>query len=105
MTTLGSDEPGKCEVSAELIQQSLFVCDNRHLAVQMGAIGGVGLSEKDIHAEIGDVIVNEELGRTHENQITIYGSVGLAFQDLIGAWNVYQKAIKLNKGRYINFLD
>ncbi|MEH7226686.1 ornithine cyclodeaminase family protein [Bacillus sp. JJ1566] len=105
ITSLGSDEPGKCEVSAELIQQSLFVCDDRQLAVQTGAIGGVGLSEDSIHAEIGEVITNDKLGRKNDEQVTIYGSVGLAFQDLVGAWHVYQKAKKFKIGRYINFLD
>ncbi|OCA88502.1 ornithine cyclodeaminase [Bacillus sp. FJAT-27225] len=104
ITTLGPDEPGKCEVSAELIEKSIFVCDDRGLAVQMGAIGGVGLTEDNIYAEIGEVITSEKLGRTNDDQFTIYGSVGLAFQDLVGAWHVYQKAKQLNRGRYINFL-
>jgi ornithine cyclodeaminase/alanine dehydrogenase-like protein (mu-crystallin family) len=105
ITTLGPDEPGKCEISAELIQRSLFVCDDRNLAVEMGAIGGAGLSEDYIHAELGEVIKNPKLGRTNDNQVTIYGSVGLAFQDLVGAWHVYQKARELNVGRFINFLE
>ncbi|MBS4195761.1 ornithine cyclodeaminase family protein [Lederbergia citri] len=104
ITTLGPDEPGKCEVSAELIEKSIFVCDDRGLAVQMGAIGGVGLTEDYIHAEIGEVIANKKIGRKNDNQFTIYGSVGLAFQDLVGAWHVYQKAKQQNQGRYINFL-
>ncbi|MGD6900324.1 ornithine cyclodeaminase family protein [Bacillus infantis] len=104
ITTLGPDEPGKCEVSAELIEKSLFVCDDRNLAVQMGAIGGAGLTKSDIHAEIGEVIMNRNSGRLNENQITIYGSVGLAFQDLVAAWHVYQKARKQNIGNYIDFL-
>ncbi|RFB12660.1 ornithine cyclodeaminase family protein [Bacillus sp. HNG] len=105
ITTLGSDEPGKCEVSAELIEKSIFICDDRDLAVQMGAIGGVGLTEDNIHAEIGEVINDQRLGRTNDDQITVYGSVGLAFQDLVGAWHVYQKAKELKQGRYIDFLE
>lgn len=104
ITTLGPDEPGKCEVSAELIEKSIFICDDKRLAVQMGAIGGAGLAEDNIHAEIGEVINNQSLGRANDDQITIYGSVGLAFQDLVGAWHVYQKAKELNQGNYIDFL-
>lgn len=104
ITTLGPDAPGKCEVSAELIEKSRFVCDDRELAVQMGAIGGAGLMEKNIHAEIGEVIIDRKLGRINNDQITIFGAVGLAFQDLIGAWHVYQKAKELKLGRYIDFL-
>nr|WP_304217258.1 ornithine cyclodeaminase family protein [Fredinandcohnia onubensis] len=104
ITTLGPDEPGKCEVSAELIEKSMFICDDKDLAVQMGAIGGVGLTEVNIHAEIGEVINDQSLGRTNDDQITVYGCVGLAFQDLVGAWHVYQKAKELKQGRYIDFL-
>ncbi len=39
VSTIGSDEPGKCEVSAEVIHNAVFVCDDRDLAVSMGAIG------------------------------------------------------------------
>lgn len=105
ITTLGPDEPGKCEVSAELIKKSIFVCDDRLLAVQMGAIGGVGLSKDAIHAEIGEIISEQKRGRTNDEQITIYGSVGLAFQDLVSAWYVYQKAKNVHIGRFINFLE
>ncbi|MFK3938058.1 ornithine cyclodeaminase family protein [Alkalihalobacillus sp. NPDC078783] len=105
ITTLGPDQPGKCEVSAELIKKSTFVCDNIKLSIEMGAIGGAGLLESDIHAELGDILTNQECGRVNDQQITIYGAVGLAFQDLVSAWYVYQKAKSLHKGRFINFLD
>jgi len=38
VTTLGADEPGKAEVSVEVIRSALFVCDDRYLAVGMGAL-------------------------------------------------------------------
>ncbi|SFJ18028.1 ornithine cyclodeaminase family protein [Thermoflavimicrobium dichotomicum] len=105
ITTLGPDEPGKCEIDAGLIKQALFVCDDRDLAVHMGAIGGAGLDQNHIHAELGEVISGDKVGRTSSEQITIYGAVGLAFQDLAAAWLVYQKANELKIGRFINFLE
>lgn len=105
ITTIGPDQPGKCEVSAELIEKSIFVCDDRDLAVQMGAIGGAGLTKNSINAEVGELIINKNLGRANDEQITIYGCVGLAFQDLVVAWQVYQNAIEKNKGYYIDFFS
>ena len=32
VSTIGPDEPGKCEVSAEVIRDAVFVCDDRDLA-------------------------------------------------------------------------
>lgn len=104
ITAVGPDEPCKAELSAELIKKALFICDDRELAVTMGALGGVGLTSEYVHAEIGEVINNQNLGRTSEEQITVYGFVGLAFQDLAGAWQVYRKAKELNVGQKIDFL-
>ena len=105
ITTLGPDEPGKCEVDAGIIQDGLFVCDDRDLAVSMGAIAGAGLSGDAIHAELGEIIAGLRPGRTDETQITIYGGVGLAFQDLVAAWHLYQQALKKPIGRKISFLS
>jgi ornithine cyclodeaminase len=104
ITTLGPDEPGKCEVDAALIRQSVFVCDDRGLAVTMGAIGGAGLTAGAIAAELGEVIGGKHPGRTDQEQLTIYGGVGVAFQDLVVAWHVYQQAQQSGVGQYIDFL-
>ncbi|MFP2925633.1 ornithine cyclodeaminase family protein [Pyxidicoccus sp. 3LG] len=90
--TLGADEPGKAEVSAELLRQSLFVVDHRGLAVSSGAAGSVGLGEDAIHAELGEVLAGVKPGRTSPEQVTVFGAVGLPFQDLAAAWHVYQAA-------------
>jgi hypothetical protein len=56
VSTIGPDEPGKCEVSAEVIHDAVFVCDDRDLAVSMGVIGGAKLGADAITAELGEVI-------------------------------------------------
>ena len=93
VTTLGADEPGKAEVSADVIRSSLFVCDDRHLAVDMGALRGVGLDASVIGAELGEVLGGTHPGRTSHEQVTIYAGVGLAFQDAVAAWHVYEQAL------------
>lgn len=45
-----------------------------------------------MHAELGEVIAGVKSGRMSAEQITIYGGVGLAFQDLAACWYVYQQA-------------
>jgi len=105
ITTLGPDEPNKAEVSAELIRKALFVCDDRELAISMGVLGGVGLNSSVIDAEIGEVIHNPKLGRENDDQMTIFGMVGLPFQDLAAAWQVYLKALNLNIGQTIDFFN
>src|SRR4029434_2644988 len=72
VSTIGPDEPGKCEISAEVIREAVFVCDDRDLAVSMGAIGGAKLGADAISAELGEVIGGAHPGRTDAEQITIY---------------------------------
>ena len=58
----------------------------------MGALAGVGLGEEAIHAELGEVLAGTKSGRTDAGQVTIFGAVGLPFQDLVAAWHIYQGA-------------
>lgn len=105
ITTLGPDSPGEAEVGADLIKKSLFVCDDTDLAVEMGAIGGVSLGKEAIHAELGEVIAGTKPGRTSDDQITIFGAVGLAFQDLASAWLVYEKAKTNGRGKKVQLTN
>jgi len=93
VTSVGADEPGKAELSADLILRSTFVCDDATLAVEMGALRGVGLGAEHIHATLGDVLSGARPGRTGADEITIFGSVGLPCQDLPAAWMAYQRAL------------
>lgn len=95
ITVLGSDEPGKQEISAELIQKSLFVCDDQKLNEEMGAIASAGLTASCIYAELGEILRKEKPGRSHDKQITIFNGVGLPFQDLVAAWQVYQNFLPI----------
>ena len=104
VTTLGADEPGKAEVSAELIETSRFFCDDRDLTLTTGALGNVGLGSGDIQAELGEVIAGVKAGRTSADDLTIYGGVGLAWQDLMVAWEVFEKAEARGVGLELDFL-
>jgi ornithine cyclodeaminase len=101
ITAVGADEPAKGEVDAELVASSLFVCDDRDLAAGMGAIAGAGLGPDAIHAELGEIIAGTKPGRTSDRQVTIFGTVGLAFQDLAAAWQVYRSAREQGVGTVV----
>jgi ornithine cyclodeaminase len=102
--TLGPDQPGKAELTIDAIRRSRFVCDDRDLAVEMGAIGGVALDGSAIHAELGEVLAGRKPGRDSPDQVTVFGSVGLAFQDLVAAWLVFEQAKQRNIRSRIDFL-
>lgn len=100
VNTLGPDEPGK----AEVIRCALFVCDDRDLAVEMGSLAGVGLGAEAVAAELGEVLAGVHPGRTSPGQTTVYGAVGLAVQDAVAAWWVYEEARRRGVGQAIDFL-
>jgi ornithine cyclodeaminase/alanine dehydrogenase-like protein (mu-crystallin family) len=104
ISTLGADEVGKAELSADLLEQSLVICDDRDLAVSQGVVGNVGLIAENIHAELGEVLSGHKHGRQSADDITVFASVGLAWQDLVVAWQVYQKALEQGVGERMNFL-
>jgi ornithine cyclodeaminase/alanine dehydrogenase-like protein (mu-crystallin family) len=103
VTTIGADEPGKAEVSAALIAASRFFCDDRALALEMGAVGNVGLDEAAITGELGEVLAGRQPGRLSD-EWTVYGGVGLAWMDLVAGWSVYRAALAAGVGQRIDFL-
>ena len=102
ITAIGADEPGKAELDRALIAASKFVCDDADLAVEMGALAGVGLGREAIHCTLGDALDGTRV-RTSDDDITVFGSVGLPCQDLPAAWMVYQKARET--GTHFGFHD
>jgi len=80
ITTLGADQLGKAEVSADLLRSSLFVCDDRDLAVTMGAAGGAGVGAEVIDAELGEVIAGVHSGRAEPGQIRFSAALDWRFR-------------------------
>lgn len=105
ITTLGPDQPGKVELSADLLRSAVVVVDDRDMASQMGAVAGAGLQGDTIHAELGEIIAGMRSGRQSSRDVTVFGSVGLAFQDLVAAWTAYTRAIEAGLGQPIALID
>ena len=103
VTSLGADQPGKRELPAALLREATLVCDDRALTLEMGAAGNAGLGPDVIDAELGEVLANSHPGRRHPHERTVFVSVGLAFQDLAVAWQVYRAALATDRGQRFDF--
>jgi ornithine cyclodeaminase len=103
LTTLGADEPGKVELSADLLAAARVVVDDRRLAVEMGALGNVGLSNDQVSATLPEVLTGVAPGRRTDDEVSVYAPVGLPWQDLAIAWPVFQAA--RGRGQVIDFLS
>lgn len=102
VTAIGADEPGKAELDRGLLEAAKFVADDAELAVEMGALAGVGLGRERVHCTLGDALSGTRV-RTNDDDVTVFGSVGLPCQDLPAAWMAYQAA--KSSGQRFTFHD
>jgi ornithine cyclodeaminase/alanine dehydrogenase-like protein (mu-crystallin family) len=108
LNAVGSSVPKAREVDTAIIAAASLFVDRREstinesgdylLAVQDGAIG-----PGHIRAEIGELLAGEKPGRSSPDEITLFKSLGLAVEDLACAGYLYDKALKLNAGVWVEF--
>lgn len=108
INAIGADAPGKQELDPKLLLKGKVVVDDIQQALHSGEVNvpfSRGLiSKSNIYGDLGEVVARKKPGRQDSDEITIFDSTGLAVQDIVTDWVVYQKAIKLGKGREINLL-
>jgi alanine dehydrogenase len=99
--------PAGGELDAETVRDSVVVVEWRPAALAPYPSGAMDLtapirdgviSEDHIHAEIGELLSGEKSGRTDDEQITLYKSVGVAVQDAAAAALVLAAAAESGAG-------
>ena len=68
------------------------------IPLKEGAIG-----EDHIIGEIGDILLGKIQGRSSDNEITLYKSLGISVEDLTAAYYIYQKATEIGLGTSVEF--
>lgn len=103
LTSLGADEPGQRELAADLMTAARVTVDDLDLARAMGALSGPGPADRDA-VTFGQVLRGERPGRRGPAELTVYAPVGLPWQDLAIAWQVYQAATAQGRGVPVDLL-
>jgi len=103
---IGADAPLKEELDPAILKRAKIVVDDWEQAAHSGEINvplskGV-LSEKDVWAELGDIVAGTKPARTPNDEITVFDSTGLAIQDAAAVELVYRKAMSRKAGCFIN---
>jgi ornithine cyclodeaminase/alanine dehydrogenase-like protein (mu-crystallin family) len=85
------------EVDTELVRRARVVVDQREaILAEAGDIAGPilegALDESVMAAELGEIVLGREPGRTSSDQITFFKSVGNAVQDVAVAARVLDVA-------------
>jgi len=106
INAVGVYQPHLQELPADTVKRARIVVDSRQacmeeagdllVPIKAGVIG-----QKNIYAELGEIAAGMKPGRTSEDEITLFKSVGIAVQDVAAASAVLKKAESLNLGSRI----
>ncbi len=103
VVSVGACRPNQREMDPALVARARLIVDSRASAFQESGDIVMGLAEGrfargHVVAELGEVISGGVPGRTSQQQITVFKSLGLAVEDLAAAHLVYQRAREQGKG-------
>jgi ornithine cyclodeaminase len=106
ITAMGSDSPEKQELeSAVLGRADKIVVDSLKQCANLGevhhAIDDGTITEENVHAELGEVLLGSKSGRESDNEITVCDLTGIAVQDVVTSQIVYERALKKKIGSSI----
>lgn len=105
---VGANSPAKKELAPGVYARGRVVVDcKEQVLMEAGDLIAAleaddGISEDDIAAELGEVIAGSKPGRTDDEQITVFKSVGVAYQDIAAAAYVYKQAVERGMGTEID---
>ena len=86
VSAVGSFYPDHRELDSETVRDAKVVVDSREAALSeagdiMIPMQEESIRETHIYAELGELVSGQKLGRTAEDDLTVFKSVGLAIQD------------------------
>jgi ornithine cyclodeaminase/alanine dehydrogenase-like protein (mu-crystallin family) len=106
LNVVGASLPDRREVDGATMAAARLFVDRREstlqeagdylLAVREGAI-----QDGHIRAEIGDVLLGRDPGRTSRDEITLFKSLGLAVEDLAAAAFLHRRASETGAGQWV----
>jgi ornithine cyclodeaminase len=103
VNSVGLNPSGR-EVDEQTVADALLVVESRESALAPPPAGApelVGVSPADVHAELGELVAGTKPGRSSQDEITLYKSVGVAVQDVAAAALVLAAAKGRSVGRAI----
>lgn len=105
---VGSSRPTSREADDDVVALSRFFVDSRTSArAEAGelqhAISAGLVSDSHVLGEIGEVLGGKVVGRTGNQDITVYKSLGVAAQDMAAAHVIYEHAVRDGIGTSVPF--
>ncbi len=106
ISAVGSYTPKMQEIPADTIARALVVVDSRSASLAetgdlIQPIQAGLFTAAHIHAELGEIVLGQQAGRTTPDQITYFKSVGVAVQDAVAAQLALTNAQKSGLGQQV----
>jgi len=103
---VGACRPTQREMPADLVAAARLIVDSRAAAlVEAGdivlPIAEGAMTERHITGELGEVVLGRCHGREHDDEITLFKSLGLAVEDVVAAQLAVDRAVAAGLGRDI----
>lgn len=97
VNAIGSDTTGKGELDARLFERALFFVDSEDQSRTLGE--GQRLGERaTVAGTLGGVLTGNEAGRVAREDVTVFDSTGVTFQDLVMARYAFDRARDVDVG-------
>jgi alanine dehydrogenase len=104
VNSVGLNPSGR-EVDAATVAEATLVVESRDSALAPPPAGAPELAGVDparVHAELGEIVAGTRPGRTSQDELTLYKSVGVAVQDAAAAALVLSSARERGIGRKVD---
>ncbi len=107
VAAVGADSPEKQELDPALVATSKLVVDALSQCSEIGelhhALDDGLIRREQVHAELAELVAGRKLGRTSEEEITVFDSTGTALEDAAAAAEVYERALLAGGGQVFLF--
>jgi ornithine cyclodeaminase len=104
VNAVGASVPTARELDTATVAAATLVVDRRESALnEAGDLLVPGFGEERIAAELGEVLTGRHPGRTADDELTVFKSLGLGVEDLAAAELVVRKAREQGVGTEVDF--
>lgn len=105
VVAMGAYRPEARELDSSLVSRASIFVDSKEAALEEAGdllipmAEGV-ISRDAIRAELSELVVGSKRGRVSDSEVTVFKSVGLAFEDNGAGWLAYRVALKRGIGKW-----
>lgn len=110
INAVGASTPNARELDSALVVKSRIFVDWKESTLHEAGdflipkAEGV-IDDSHIKGEIGDLLVGKVAGRTNDEEITLFKSLGISTEDLAAADYLYSKALSQEQGTWAEFVS